>query len=104
MSAFEDVPWWHQVLALVPDIHRNEVDSLFAQAISYVWGREDAGDQILDASWGWNFAMAYGKHAAAFASEMISHRHPLAEAYRMFQAGRDLDAPYSFNSAEEAAA
>ena len=52
-----------------------------AQAISYVWGRQDAGESEHDTQVSIAFADAYGLHALEYETGRSGHRRMLRDAY-----------------------
>jgi hypothetical protein len=85
--------YWHRVLAMVPSADRATVDTLYGQAMAYVWGRQDAGEGTRDTGDSQQFADAYGRHAAAYALGMIGMRSPIQEAFLIWRDGGTISTP-----------
>jgi len=86
------IPYWQLVLETLPERSRPVVDSLHLQAMTYVWGRQDAGDGERDTGVSQEFADAYGRHAAAHALELIGFRRNIQDAYDVWRSGSDINA------------
>lgn len=62
-----------------------EVNRLMDQAISYVWGFQDAGGEVKDTQRSTEFGWAYGVVAARFVREESGSRPPIQDAWRSWQ-------------------
>lgn len=75
------------------DSQRLEVDTLMAQAIGYVWGRQDAGDQrsVIEADGSLAFGHVYAHHAIDFETHAIFMRRSIPHGYELWLSGVPLD-------------
>jgi hypothetical protein len=75
----------------MPQRARHDVEVLTARATGYVWGWQDAGGEPHDTGRGTRFGIAYGLHAARFATEQISCRRNIRDAWQSWTAGRSIE-------------
>ena len=79
----------------MPERARHEVELMTARATGYVWGWQDAGGAPHDTgqgtAFGSDFGIAYGVHAARFATERISCRRNIRDAWQSWTAGRSFE-------------
>jgi hypothetical protein len=61
------------------------VDFLRGQAVSYVWGRQDAGESGRDTAYSNMFGYAYGIQAARFVLGEIGTRTTIENAFLSFR-------------------
>jgi hypothetical protein len=80
---------YHDAIDLVPARERASVDRLCSQAVSYVWGFQDAGGEVKDTERSTEFGYAYGLVAAKFASGMCA-RPPIQDAWHSWQAHGEI--------------
>lgn len=64
---------------------RDEADRLCSQAVSYVWGFQDAGGEVKDTNRSTEFGYAYGIVRAKCALSMISSAPPIQDAWKSWQ-------------------
>lgn len=79
------------MLGSLPTFEAAQVRTLKAQAVSYVWGWQDAGGSERDSGVAWEFGMAYGIHAAEFAAQQRCYRLPIQVAFKAFRDGKAID-------------
>lgn len=65
---------------------RASVEELQAQAVSYVWGWQDAGGDTRDTGVSTEFGNYYGIIAAQYALEIIYSRPPIQDAWQTYRA------------------
>lgn len=84
MSAFDD---YRTALADVPEVSRATVERLCSQAVSYVWGFQDAGGEVKDTERSTEFGYAYGIVAAKYEwmRNGLGSRPPIQDAWRSWQ-------------------
>lgn len=82
---------YRAALERVPEYRRIDVEILEAQAVSYVWGRQDAGESVRDTGWSTDFGHAYGLHAARFAASEICYRMNIERAFLRWREGKPIE-------------
>lgn len=70
---------------------RENVKSLWGQAIGYVWGWQDAGGAPVDSDVSWRFGLAYGWHAYRYATEMQGYRRNIRDAFQRWTSTGTID-------------
>lgn len=79
-------------VTLGSDNDRHVVETMRAQALTYVWGWEDgSGQRLYDGHVAYAFALAYAYHAARYASGKASSRYAIPRAWELWSTGRDMD-------------
>lgn len=82
---------YNEALGEVPNRLQSEVDRLCSQAVSYVWGFQDAGGEVKDTGRSTEFGYAYGTVAARYAAERLgAMRPPIQDAWRSWQEHGDI--------------
>lgn len=78
---------YHEALKLVPERSRPTVDRLCSQAVSYVWGFQDAGGEVKDTERSTEFGYAYGVVAAKYETQGngVGSRPPIQDAWASWQ-------------------
>lgn len=64
---------------------RDRAVELHAQAISYVWGYQDAGGEVKDTQRSTEFGWAYGVVALRYELSQLGMRPPIQDAWRSWQ-------------------
>ena len=86
----DESPYGQFILAVtgLSEHLREEVQSLRGQALSYVWGWEDASGvrNVRTDHDSWHFANAYGLYAAEFAAGKRSSRSPIQQCWKQWKA------------------
>jgi hypothetical protein len=84
MSAFER---YRDALVDVPEREVATVERLCSQAVSYVWGFQDAGGEVKDTERSTEFGYAYGVVAAkcAWMRDGLGSRPPIQDAWKSWQ-------------------
>lgn len=79
---------YNNALADVPPHVLPTVERLCSQAVSYVWGFQDAGGDVKDTERSTEFGYAYGVVAAKYERYVagIGSRPPIQDAWRSWQA------------------
>lgn len=62
-----------------------------AQAISYVWGRQDAGEDMKDTGFSIDFGRAYALHVCWYESQQICYRRNIESAFLRFRDGLSIE-------------
>lgn len=70
-----------RIAALRP-LSQKALELLQAQAISYVWGWQDARGDEKDSEKAWEFGQAYRLHALLFAEEKQGYRNNIPDAWK----------------------
>lgn len=85
---------YRNALADVPEGSRATVDRLRSQAVSYVWGFQDAGGAVKDTDISTEFGYAYGIVAAKYEwmRDGLGSRPPIKDAWRSWQAYGEIRA------------
>jgi hypothetical protein len=61
------------------------VEIATAQATSYVWGRQDAGESEHDTGYSVEFGRVYGNHVRAYLREQIGVKYNIASAFDLWR-------------------
>lgn len=61
------------------------IETLYSQAIAYVWGWQDAGGDVRDSERATAFGYAYGTVAALYEGSAIGSRPPIQDAWQSFR-------------------
>lgn len=69
---------------------RDEAGRLCSQAVSYVWGFQDAGGEVKDTARSTEFGYAYGVVAAKYAAGRLPSRPPIQDAWRSWQSHGEI--------------
>lgn len=83
---------YRTALAQAPEHALAEVDRLCSQAVSYVWGFQDAGGEVKDTERSTEFGYAYGVAAARYATPGtgVGMRPPIQDAWASWQAHGEI--------------
>lgn len=89
-----DVPTWTELEAaksLLGPTGRETVTILESQAVSYVWGRQDAGESARDTGYSIEFGRAYGMHAARYEAQKVCYRNNIQTAFERWSKGQPIE-------------
>lgn len=76
---------YHEAFKGVPERLKATVDRLCSQAVSYVWGFQDAGGEVKDTERSTEFGYAYGVVCARYELGGHGMRPPIQDAWKSWQ-------------------
>jgi hypothetical protein len=76
---------YHSLTDSLPDKGQEVVTRLTNQAMSYVWGFQDAGGEVKDTERASQFGWAYGIVAGRYEHAQIGSRPAIQDAWRSWQ-------------------
>lgn len=89
-----EVPTFTELQAIKERLYpsrRSVVEFSEAQAMAYVWGRQDAGESGKDTGESIEFGRAYAMHEARYQADMIGCRHSIRDAFERWSKGQSIE-------------